>query len=206
MHFKNCWKSGPKVPTLRDQWPMAKGPLDHVGLSGNFMTIITENNQIFVYIQSEMKLLLIYHKQRNTIVCISAVKTWNAVEIQDFFITLILLSKEHVYCCTFRVILTLHEFLHFYYIIRQSYPCGSQPRCHLQCSGVPRANSFFNISLKMLHYFQNVIKPYSKLLCVRHWVPQTIFVSCRVSLQPKTVGKRWISPWSLLLWRVCMWY
>jgi len=51
LHFKNCWKSGPKVPTQRDQWPMAKGSLDHVGLSGNFMTIITEDNQIFVYIQ-----------------------------------------------------------------------------------------------------------------------------------------------------------
>jgi len=29
---------------------------------------------------------------------------------------------------------------------------------HLQYSGVPRANSFFNISLKMLQYFQNVTK------------------------------------------------
>jgi len=28
-----------------------------------------------------------------------------------------LFSKEHVYCCTFRVILTLHEYLHFYYTI-----------------------------------------------------------------------------------------
>jgi len=91
-----------------------------------------------------MKLLPVYHKKRNTIVCISAVKTLNAVEIQDFFITLILLSKDHAY---------------FYYIIRQSYPSGSQPRSHLQCSGVPRANSFFKISLKMLQYFQNVIKP-----------------------------------------------
>jgi len=34
------------------------------------------------------------------IVCISAIKTRNAVEMQDFYITLILLSKEHVYCCT----------------------------------------------------------------------------------------------------------
>jgi len=64
-----------------------------------------------------MKLLPVYHKKRNTIVCISAVKTLNAVEIQDFFITLILLSKDHAYCSTFRVILTLHQFLHFYYII-----------------------------------------------------------------------------------------
>jgi len=30
---------------------MAKGSLDHVVLSGNFMTIITENNQIFVNLQ-----------------------------------------------------------------------------------------------------------------------------------------------------------
>jgi len=30
---------------------MAKGPLDHVGLSGNFMTIIAEDNQIFVDVQ-----------------------------------------------------------------------------------------------------------------------------------------------------------
>jgi len=37
------------------------------------------------------------------------------VEMQVFFITLILHSKEHVYCCTFRVMLTLHEYLHFYY-------------------------------------------------------------------------------------------
>jgi len=61
LHFKNCWKSGPKVLTLRDQWPMAKGPLEHVVLSCNFMTIITDNKQIFVYLQWEMKRLLIYH-------------------------------------------------------------------------------------------------------------------------------------------------
>jgi len=30
---------------------MAKGPLDHFVLSGNFMTIITEDKQIFVYSQ-----------------------------------------------------------------------------------------------------------------------------------------------------------
>ena len=60
LHFKNCWKSVQKVPTLRDQWPMAKGPLDHVVLSGKFMTIITEDKQIFVYLQWEIKLLLIY--------------------------------------------------------------------------------------------------------------------------------------------------
>jgi len=30
---------------------MAKGPLDHVVLSGNFMTIITEDKQIFVNLQ-----------------------------------------------------------------------------------------------------------------------------------------------------------
>jgi len=28
LHFKHCWKSGPKFPILRGQWPMAKGPLD----------------------------------------------------------------------------------------------------------------------------------------------------------------------------------
>ena len=50
LHFKNCWKSGPKVPTLRDQSPMAKGPLDHVVLSVNFMTIITEDKKVsFIY-------------------------------------------------------------------------------------------------------------------------------------------------------------
>ena len=63
LHFKNCWKSGPKVPTLRDQWFMAKGPLDQVVFSGNFITIITEDNQIFVYLQWKMKLLLIHHKR-----------------------------------------------------------------------------------------------------------------------------------------------
>jgi len=30
---------------------MAEGPLGHVVLPGNFMTIITEDNQIFVYLQ-----------------------------------------------------------------------------------------------------------------------------------------------------------
>jgi len=35
--------------------------------------------------------------------------------MQVFFMTLILLSKEHVYCCTFRVILILHEYFYFYY-------------------------------------------------------------------------------------------
>jgi len=30
---------------------MAKGPVDHVVLSGKFMTIITEDKQIFVYLQ-----------------------------------------------------------------------------------------------------------------------------------------------------------
>jgi len=38
---------------------------------------------------------------------------------------------------------------------------------------VPRANAFFNTSLKA--HFENVIKPYSKLQWVRHWVPQIIF-------------------------------
>jgi len=42
---------------------MAKGPLDQVVLSRNFMTIITVDNQIFVYLQREIKRLLIYHKK-----------------------------------------------------------------------------------------------------------------------------------------------
>jgi len=37
------------------------------------------------------------------------------MEMQVFLIKLILLSKEHVYCCAFRVILTLREYLHIYY-------------------------------------------------------------------------------------------
>jgi len=38
------------------------------------------------------------------------------MEMQVFFIKLISLSKVHVYCCTFRVILSLqHEYLHIYY-------------------------------------------------------------------------------------------
>ena len=41
---------------------MAKGPLDQVFLSRNFMTIITEDNQTFVYLRKEIKCLLIYHK------------------------------------------------------------------------------------------------------------------------------------------------
>ena len=52
------------------------------------------------------------------------------------------------------------------------YISGSQPGCrgtlgrHLQYPGVPRANTFFIISLK--RYFQNVAKTQSKLLWVRH--------------------------------------
>ena len=52
------------------------------------------------------------------------------------------------------------------------YSSGSQPGCrgtlgcHLQYPGVPRANTFFIISLK--RYFQNVAKAQSKLLWVRH--------------------------------------
>jgi len=37
------------------------------------------------------------------------------MEMQVFITTLILLSKEHVYFCIFRVISTLHEYLHFCY-------------------------------------------------------------------------------------------
>ena len=72
--------------------------------------------------------------------------------MQVFFIKLILLSKEHVYCCTFRVILTLHEYLHIYYKLSldKDQPSGSQPGCHSRYSGVTRANTFFNISLKIL--------------------------------------------------------
>jgi len=63
------------------------------------------------------------------------------------------------------------------------FPTGGY---HLQRSGVPRANTFFNTSLKV--YFQNVIKPWSKLLWVRYWVPRIIFPSCRWR-KPKKVGK-----------------
>ena len=47
--------------------------------------------------------------------------------------------------------------------IGKAYYSGSQPGCrgtlgcHLQCPGVPRANAFFNILLKL--HFQTVIKP-----------------------------------------------
>jgi len=69
--------------------------------------------------------------------------------MQVFFITFTSLSKEHVCCCTFRVILTRHEHLHFYYKLSldKDLPSGSQPGCRLQYSGVPRANLRFNISL-----------------------------------------------------------
>jgi len=42
---------------------MAKGLLDQVVLLRNIMTIITEGNQIFIYLQWERNLLLIYHKK-----------------------------------------------------------------------------------------------------------------------------------------------
>jgi len=42
---------------------MDKGPLDQAVLSRNIMEIITEDNQIFVYLQWETNLLLIYHKK-----------------------------------------------------------------------------------------------------------------------------------------------
>ena len=115
-HFKNCWKSARKIQDLRDQWPMAKGPLDHVVLTFNFMTIITEDK----------KFSFIYSEKWNF--CSFTIKKKNGSlhfcnkehEMQwtcKFSQTLILLIKEHVYCCTFRVILTLHEYLHFYYTI-----------------------------------------------------------------------------------------
>ena len=61
---------------------------------------------------------------------------------------------------------------------------GSQPGCrgtlgcHLQYPGVPRANAFFNILLKI--HFQTVIKPWSKIVWVRHWVSQIIILFSRV--------------------------
>ena len=65
LHFKNCRKSGPKVPTLKDQWPMAKGPLDHVVLSGNFITIFTEYNQILVIYNEKWNFCLYTIKKKN---------------------------------------------------------------------------------------------------------------------------------------------
>jgi len=71
--------------------------------------------------------------------------------------------------------------LYYIYIV---YTSGSQPGCrgtlgcHLQYPGVPRANAFFNILLKV--HFQTVIKPWSKIVWVRHWVPQNIILFCRV--------------------------
>jgi len=62
-----------------------------------------------------MKLFLVYHKKRKTVISISAITNMNGAEMPIFFIKLILLSKEYVYCYTFRVILTLHEYLHIYY-------------------------------------------------------------------------------------------
>ena len=43
-------------------------------------------------------------------------------------------------------------------------------------------------------HFQNVIESQSKLLWLRHWVPQILFfsVGCR---KPKKVGKHWSSSW-----------
>ena len=71
-------------------------------------------------------------------------------------------------------------FLH----VSSQWTSGSQPGCrgtlgcHLQYPGVPRANAFFNILLKI--HFQTVIKPWSKIVWVRHWVPQNIILFCRV--------------------------
>ena len=72
------------------------------------------------------------------------------METEVFFITLILLSKEQACCCYFRVILTLDEYLHFYYKLSldKGQPSGSQPGCHLQYSGVPKAKSFFLYIIK----------------------------------------------------------
>jgi len=54
-------------------------------------------------------------EKRKTIVCISAIKNMKCSGNTSFLQTLTLLSKEHIYCCTFRVILTLHEYFYFYY-------------------------------------------------------------------------------------------
>jgi len=65
--------------------------------------------------------------------------------------------------------------------------CRGTLRCHLQCPGVPRANSFFTISLEI--HFEAVIKPQSKLLWVRHYGCRKLLffsVGCR---KPKKVGK-----------------
>ena len=56
--------------------------------------------------------------------------------------------------------------------------CGGTLGCHLQYPGGPRANAFLNILLKI--HFQTVIKPWSKIVLVRHWVPQNIILFCRV--------------------------
>jgi len=74
--------------------------------------------------------------------------------------------------------------LQWHIVAYNEYISGSQPGCrgtlgcHLQYPGVPRANAFFNILLKM--HFQTVIKPWSKIVWVRHWVPQNIILFCRV--------------------------
>jgi len=51
-------------------------------------------------------------------------------------------------------------------------------------------NSYvFQYTIKV--YFQNVIKPWSKLLWVRHWVPQIIFFFREV---PKAKSELWKGP------------
>jgi len=80
-----------------------------------------------------------------------------------------------------------------------AWASGSQPGCcgtlkyHLQYSGVPRVNTFFNIcTIK-----KNVIKSYSKLLCffTRRRKLYFLSVGCR---NPKNVGKHWLKRSSLL--------
>ena len=53
------------MPALRDQWPMAKGPLDHVVLSDNYIKIITEDNQILVNYNEKLNFCLYTIKKKN---------------------------------------------------------------------------------------------------------------------------------------------
>jgi len=68
--------------------------------------------------------------------------------------------------------------------------CAGLAKRHWFAAEVPftilrvlRANTFFNIPLKM--HFQNVVKPWSTLRWVRHLVPQIVFLSRK----PTKIGK-----------------
>jgi len=75
------------------------------------MTIIAEDNQIFVYLQWEINLLLFTIKKS----CTSAIQNMKCSGNVSFLYNTYFTQQRARLLLYFSVILTLHEYLHFYY-------------------------------------------------------------------------------------------